>query len=290
MRYVQVLITTVLLLAIFTLSAFGREITLQWEPSPSPGVIGYKVYYQKDAPKLPLSGTEADQGSSPIDVENSLMASISGLQENAVYYFSVTAYDSNNAESTFSNIVSTSMMLLLHKPQKESIIVPWNATFEWDAGPPEHYLNYTLYYATDKDQIVYAGAAPSNFVSFLSVPWLTPTQNLLIVIALLVMLTMLLVADKRDRRIIYLQRTAVAGLFVFSLVACGSGGGGGSNWSSESFPVSPTTLMRVDNGNNTSYQTDDLQSGTTYYWKVEAQSITEPDTVFHSEVYSFTTE
>lgn len=291
MKYVQVLITTVLLLAIFTLPAFGREITLQWEPSPSPGVIGYKVYYQQGAPNLPLSGTEADQGSSPIDVENSLIASISGLQEDAVYYFSVTAYDSNHNESTFSNIVSTGWTLPLHKPQKESIIVPWNATFQWDAGPQEDYLNYTLYYGTDKDQVIYAGAAPSNFISFPSAPWPTTTQNLLIVIALLIMLILLLGIDKRDRRIVYLRRTAVAGLFVFSLVACGGGGGGGgADWSGEGLPLSATTLMSVDNGNSTSYQTDDLQSGTTYYWKVDAQSTTEPGTVYHSEVYSFTTE
>jgi hypothetical protein len=287
MKYIQLVIMTILLLVNFALPAFSREITLQWEPSPSPGVIGYKVYYQQGTPNLPLSGNEAYQGSSPIDVENSLMATISGLKEEAVYYFSVTAYDSNKNESTFSNIVSTGWMPPLHSPQKESIIVPWNVTFQWAAGPPEQYLNYTLYYGTDVNQVMYAGTAPTNFFSFPTVPGPTPAQNLLIVVALLIMLTLLPATGRRDRRVVYLRRTVVAGLFVFSLVACG--GGGGSGWTGEGLPLSSTTLMSVNTGSSTSYQTDELQPGTTYYWKVDAQSTTHPDTVYHSEIYSFTT-
>jgi hypothetical protein len=280
---------TVLVLVNLILPAFGREVTLYWEPSPSPDVIGYKVYYQQGTPQLPLRGTEADQGISPIDAENSLMASVSGLEETAVYYFSVTAYDSHNNESTYSNIVSTAWMPPLLSPQKESIVVPWNVTFDWDAGPPEHYLNYTLYYGTDKNMVINAGATPGNPINIPNITWPAPTDGLLIVIALMLMLTLFSATDQRDRRAVGLRRAAIAGFFVFSLVACSDGGGSG--WSGEAVPLSSSTaLTSVNTGNITSYQTDNLLAGTTYYWKVDALSTTDPGTVFHSETYSFTTE
>ncbi|MBD1399114.1 fibronectin type III domain-containing protein [Pelobacter sp. M08fum] len=278
---------TILLLVNVILPAFAREVTLYWEPSPSPDVIGYKVYYQQGAPKLPLSGTEADQGTSPIDVENSLMVSISGLDESVVYYFSVTAYDSSYNESTFSNIVSTTWMPPLLSPQKESLVVPWNVAFQWDAGPYEHYLNYTLYYGTDKDMVINAGVTPYRPGSSSNIHWPAVTNSQLILIALIVMLTLLSTTGPRGWRAAYPRRIAVAGLFFVSLVACG---GGGSDSSGDVAYFSSTTLMSVATGNSTSYQTDDLQSGTTYYWKVNAQSTTEPGTVYHSETYSFTTQ
>jgi hypothetical protein len=289
MKYIQILIMTVLILVNLILPAFGREVTLYWEPSPSPDVIGYKVYYQQGTPRLPLSGTEADQGASPIDVENSLMASVSGLEETVVYYFSVTAYDGNNNESTFSNIVSTAWMPPLLSPQKESIVAPWNVTFQWDAGPPEHYLNYTLYYGTDKNMVTNAGATPYSPGSIPKTNWPSPTNGLTILIALLLMLTLLPATHQRNWRTFGLRRTAIAGLFLFSLVACSDGGGSG--WSGEAVPLSSSTaLTSVNTGSITSYQTDNLQAGTTYYWKVDAESTTDPGTVFHSETYSFTTE
>ena len=287
MKYFQIVITIVLVLVNLTLPAFGREVTLYWEPSPSPDVIGYKVYYQQGTPQLPLSGVEADQGTSPIDVENSLMASISGLDDTVVYYFSVTAYDSNYNESTFSNIVSTAWMPPLLSPQKESIVVPWNVTFQWDAGPPEHYLNYTLYYGTDKNMVINAGITPYSAGNNSKTNWPAPTNNLLNLMALLLMLTLLTVAYKRYWRVAYPRRIAIAGLFFVSLAACG---GGGSDSSNDASYLSSATLMSVNTGSSTSYQTDDLQSRTTYYWKVDAQSTTDPGTVFHSETYSFTTQ
>ncbi len=287
MKYFQIVVTIFLVFVNLTLPAFGREVTLYWEPSPSSDVIGYKVYYQQGTPQLPLSGTEADQGTSPIDVENSLMASISGLDETVIYYFSVTAYDSNYNESTFSNIVSTAWMPPLLSPQKESIVVPWDVTFQWDAGPAEHYLNYTLYYGTDKNMVINAGLTPFRPGSIPKTNWPVPTNGQLIFIVLLLMLTLLTVAYKRYWRVAYPRRIAIAGLFFVSLVACG---GGGSDSSGDGSYLSSAALMSVNTGSSTSYQTDDLQSGTTYYWKVDAQSTTEPGTVFHSETYSFTTQ
>ncbi len=288
MKYFQIVTMIALILVNLTLPAFGREITLYWEPSPSPDVIGYKVYYQQGSPQLPLSGTEADQGSSPIDVENSLMASVSGLQETVVYYFSVTAYDSNYNESTFSNIVSTAWMPPLLSPQKESIVVPWDVTFQWAAGPAEHYLNYTLYYSTDKHMVLNAGVAPHSISNPPYPNGPIEINNQLAFMVLLLVLTMLMTTAWMGRRAIFLPRTAIAGVIILALVACGGGGGSGS--SVDGTDQSSASLMSVNTYDSTSYQTDDLQSGTTYYWKVDAHSTTEPGTVYHSETYSFTTQ
>jgi hypothetical protein len=177
----------------------------------------------------------------------------------------------------------------LLSPQKESIVAPWNVTFDWDAGPPEHYLNYTLYYGTDKNMVINAGATPGNPINIPKITWPAPTDGLLIVIALMLMLTLFSATDQRDRRAVGLRRAAITGFFVFSLVACSDGGGSG--WSGEAVPLSSSTaLTSVNTGNITSYQTDNLLAGTTYYWKVDALSTTDPGTVFHSETYSFTTE
>jgi hypothetical protein len=173
MKYFQLLVAVTLLFVNFFSSASAREVTLYWEPSPSPDVIGYKVYYQQQMTQLPLFYQQqmtqlpslgrggAEQGASPIDVKNTLTATISGLDEDVVYYFSVTAYDSYNNESTYSNIVNTTWMPPLLFPA-DKMIVYLPATFSWGAGPAGENLNYTLYYGTDKTQIIYAGLTPPN--------------------------------------------------------------------------------------------------------------------------------
>ncbi|HMB15679.1 MAG TPA: hypothetical protein VKN62_05130, partial [Pelovirga sp.] len=105
---------------------------------------------------------------------------------------------------------------------------------------------------------------------------------------LLLVLTMLMKTARMERRAIFLPRTAIVGVFILALVACGGGGGSGS--SVDGTDQSSASLMSVNTYDSTSYQTDDLQSGTTYYWKVDAHSTTEPGTVYHSETYSFTTQ
>jgi len=84
-------------------SAWGKTVTLSWDASPST-VSGYKVYYDISA-TAPLDGTDATEGSSPIDVGNVLTYVIHGLPDDADHYFAVTAYDSSNNESTYSNTV-----------------------------------------------------------------------------------------------------------------------------------------------------------------------------------------
>lgn len=69
------------------------RVTLAWERSPSPEVIGYRVYY----------GAASGDYTHSIVVGNLTTTTVSGLASGVTYYFAVTAYDTNDVESSFSN-------------------------------------------------------------------------------------------------------------------------------------------------------------------------------------------
>ena len=100
--------------------AFAFDVTLGWDPNTEPDLSGYKVYYKSVTPGPPYLGIEADQGPSPViltlkvDEKQHLLVhrdypgvTLSGLNPKFVYFFAVTAYDSEGLESGFSNEVST---------------------------------------------------------------------------------------------------------------------------------------------------------------------------------------
>jgi len=91
------------ILLTFESACYAVTVTLRW--GASSGATGYRVYYRADSSTLPLSGTGADQGSSPINVGNRTTATISGLDPAHSYYFAVSAYNSAG-ESPLSNRVS----------------------------------------------------------------------------------------------------------------------------------------------------------------------------------------
>lgn len=90
-----------LLTILFTLIAtiaYAQQVTLAWEPSPSPNVIGYVLYYGQT---VPVGDAEWDQAR---DVGNVLTTTVDGLAVGE-WHFAVTAY-SPEEESVLSNIVN----------------------------------------------------------------------------------------------------------------------------------------------------------------------------------------
>lgn len=71
-------------------------VTLAWESSPSPEVIGYRIYY----------GAASGDYTNSIVVDNVPTHTVSGLASGVTYFFAVTAYDANDVESSFSNEIS----------------------------------------------------------------------------------------------------------------------------------------------------------------------------------------
>jgi len=72
-------------------------VVLSWDPSPTPSVTGYKVYYGATC-QLPLAGPE-----SPQDVGKVLTHSLTLPPGH--WCIAVTAYDAAGYESSFSNMV-----------------------------------------------------------------------------------------------------------------------------------------------------------------------------------------
>lgn len=66
-------------------ATWAASLTLAWNPSPSPTVAGYDVYY----------GLASGDYASNIDAGNNASATVSGLTPGLTYYFAVMAYDSS---------------------------------------------------------------------------------------------------------------------------------------------------------------------------------------------------
>ncbi|MBX3301300.1 MAG: fibronectin type III domain-containing protein [Nitrospira sp.] len=76
--------------------------TLSWDASAGLDVAGYKIY------QATVSGTYgAPIATVPMDVTSYTVAD---LESGTTYFFVVTAYNSDGAESSFSNEASTSIL------------------------------------------------------------------------------------------------------------------------------------------------------------------------------------
>ena len=85
--------------------AHAMDVTLQWNNSTEPDIIGYKVYYSKGMTAYPFNGTDADQGPSPINITAGNSLVLTGLSPTAHYYFTLTAYNAQG-ESGPAKILS----------------------------------------------------------------------------------------------------------------------------------------------------------------------------------------
>lgn len=107
------------------------NIGLAWDHSPSPAVIGYKIYW----------------GPAPRTYTNSITTgytnstTVSNLLLNTFYFFTATAFDSNRLESDWSNEVSwppTNKIIMVVAQQSTNINGPWTLATNW---PAVYYTN-----------------------------------------------------------------------------------------------------------------------------------------------------
>ncbi len=103
--------------ALFIGSPGDGEVTLSWNEVESPDVEGYLLYYGEKPGNY--FGKDAVQGPSPIDVGLTTSATVQGLENGRLYYFSVAAYDSAQPPhlSEFSHEISARPSSLLRRPQ-----------------------------------------------------------------------------------------------------------------------------------------------------------------------------
>jgi hypothetical protein len=85
-------------------SAGGGSASLAWDPpAGAVNLAGYRVYYGT-AP-----GAYIQPLGRGVDAKSATTLTVTGLQGGTNYYFAVTAYDTANIESGFSNEVSKSI-------------------------------------------------------------------------------------------------------------------------------------------------------------------------------------
>lgn len=93
-RDFRVLFLSGCLACLMQLPSFATQsLTLAWNPSSGPNVLGYKIYY----------GTASHDYDTAVSVGNVTNATVGGLVEGGTYFFAVTAYDISNQESFFSD-------------------------------------------------------------------------------------------------------------------------------------------------------------------------------------------
>src|SRR5208282_1669728 len=82
------------------LPAFAiQSVTLAWNPSTDPTVVGYNIYY----------GGASGNYTNTLSVGNVTNVTVSGLVEGDTYYFAATTYNSSGIQSPFSSEVSYSV-------------------------------------------------------------------------------------------------------------------------------------------------------------------------------------
>jgi hypothetical protein len=90
-------------LGLFIVSAncYAADVTLAWDPNQEANLAGYGVYFSQgtDGPPYDFFGFFA---LADLSDPNSPVFTVTGLQQDAPYYFAVTAYDTSDIESAYS--------------------------------------------------------------------------------------------------------------------------------------------------------------------------------------------
>jgi hypothetical protein len=80
---------------------FSADVTIAWDANREPDVSGYYIYFRKGSEGPPYDLLRYI-GLQEIDPGNPSVV-VTGLEDDAVYYFTVTALDTEDYESGYSN-------------------------------------------------------------------------------------------------------------------------------------------------------------------------------------------
>jgi len=122
-----------IIMLVFVGYVSAADITVRWDPNTEDDLAGYKLYYKADTSGPEYLGTEADEGSSPINIPldtqgfdpNNPEYTITNLDAAHVYFLVLTAYDDAGNESGYSNEVQT---FYISSPQTDFYINSDNYT------------------------------------------------------------------------------------------------------------------------------------------------------------------
>ncbi|RPH86396.1 MAG: hypothetical protein EHM75_08025 [Desulfobacteraceae bacterium] len=80
--------------------ARAEQVSLAWDANTEPDLGGYRLYY----------GTASQAYSQVIDVGNTTQVTVSNLNQGVTYFFVVTAYNLQGAESDYSNEIQNTVL------------------------------------------------------------------------------------------------------------------------------------------------------------------------------------
>ena len=100
-RCLALFFLTITLFLVSNSAAYGANVILAWEPNDEPDLAGYILYSSPGAPG-PDYDYVATYPLDSIDPDNP-SCHIQRMESDVPYYFVVTAYDTNNNESGYSN-------------------------------------------------------------------------------------------------------------------------------------------------------------------------------------------
>jgi hypothetical protein len=89
--------------------ANAASVTLGWSPNTEPDLEGYVIYRNTNSPGPPYSYSDAIPEGELVDPLHP-KAKLTGLQEGKDYYISLTAYNTEGVESSFSNEICTEVV------------------------------------------------------------------------------------------------------------------------------------------------------------------------------------
>ncbi len=96
-------------------SGFSSQVTLAWDQSTDPQVVGYKLHY----------GTSSGEYSAVFDAGNQPAATLSGLQSGVPYFFAATAYDAYGNQSGYSAEVTYTLPFAQDQSMTLSLSPGW---------------------------------------------------------------------------------------------------------------------------------------------------------------------
>jgi hypothetical protein len=109
--YTFILITSAIILCPKPL-LYAADVTLAWTGNTESDLAGYYIYYKSGTSGAPYNGTGVDEGDSPIKIPLGNFAdpanpeyTLHGLSDTETSYLVLTAYDTEDNESGFSNEV-----------------------------------------------------------------------------------------------------------------------------------------------------------------------------------------
>ena len=110
-----------LLLVLTPVLAVSAEYTLQWDANTEENLAGYRIYYRDDpdAEYTPLAELTTTDSASADHIDPAAAFPeyrVSGLSDGVVYYFVITAFDSDGFESGYSNEVHSQAPRIVTAP------------------------------------------------------------------------------------------------------------------------------------------------------------------------------